>query len=80
MDQAREKDDARTVEREAHSLKGAVSILGAKKITDLALELELSGRAGDLTDAKKKIDKLRTEFEHLKEYINKLLSRNIAVE
>jgi two-component system sensor histidine kinase/response regulator len=65
--------DAKVVEREAHSLKGASGNLGAKPIADLALQLEILGRTGDLAGAKEIIHNLRTEFERSGEYIKKML-------
>jgi len=67
--------DAKVVETEAHSLKGAAGNLGAKPIADLALRLEFLGRKGDLAVAEEIVCNLRTAFEHLEEYINKSLPR-----
>jgi CheY-like chemotaxis protein/nitrogen-specific signal transduction histidine kinase/HPt (histidine-containing phosphotransfer) domain-containing protein len=72
--------DAEVVEREAHSLKGGAGNLGAKPIADLALKLELLGRTGDLADAEEIVCNLRAAFEHLEEYINKLLPREGALK
>ncbi len=65
--------DFQLVERESHSLKGASGNLGAKRIVDLASSLELLGRANDLSDAGEIIDKLKKEFENLKQYIPPLI-------
>jgi two-component system sensor histidine kinase/response regulator len=72
--------DAKVVEREAHSLKGGAGNLGAKPIVDLALQLELLGRKGDLAVAEEIVSNLRTAFEHLEEYINKSLPREGALK
>ncbi len=71
IDQLREalnKGDSTLVEREAQHLKGAASNLSVKGIADLALKLELLGRASDLSDADEIIDKLKKEYENLKQY------------
>ena len=43
--------DTKTLEREAHKLKGALGALCAQPAADAAQKLELIGRRGDLTDA-----------------------------
>jgi PAS domain S-box-containing protein len=73
--EAIKRDDAKVVEREAHSLKGAAANLDAKPMADLALQLELLGRTGDLAGAGEIVCNLRTAFEHLEKYINKSLPR-----
>jgi PAS domain S-box-containing protein len=72
--------DAKVVETEAHSLKGAAGNLGAKPMADLALQLELLGRKGDLAVAEEIVCNLRTAFEHLEVYINKSLLREGALK
>ncbi|MCJ7578124.1 MAG: response regulator, partial [candidate division Zixibacteria bacterium] len=72
--------EAKVVEREAHSLKGAAGNLGAKLMADLALQLEFLGRKGDLAVAEEIVCNLRTAFEHLEEYINKSLLREGALK
>jgi len=67
---AAKKGNAELVEREAHSIKGAAGNLGAKGIAHLSLKLELLGRTGNLAGAQEMIGNLRTEFEHLEEYIH----------
>ncbi|MGB8658405.1 MAG: response regulator [Candidatus Zixiibacteriota bacterium] len=69
LEEAIEKGDARLVEREAHSLKGAAGNLSAKGIADLALKLELLGRSGDLGGAEEIIGNLNTECKRLEEYV-----------
>ncbi len=78
LDQAVQKNDSQIVERIAHSIKGAASNLGAKRISDLALKLEVTGRKGDLTNAQDVIHNLRTEFKYLEEYV-KSLTQTIKV-
>ena len=43
--------DAQELMREAHTLKGALKVLGAAAAAGLALDLESLGRAGDLSRA-----------------------------
>jgi len=70
LDEAVKKGDAKVVEREAHSIKGAAGNLNAKRFADLALKLELLGQTGDLAGVQEMIDNLRTELAHLQEYSN----------
>jgi len=80
LDEAVKKGDAKVLEKEAHSIKGAAGNLGAKPIADLTLKLELIGRTGDLADAKELILNLRAELKHLEEYFNKSLLQEVALK
>jgi HPt (histidine-containing phosphotransfer) domain-containing protein len=40
--------DGQAVARQAHALRGSLSILGARRAAELAQALETAGRAGDL--------------------------------
>ena len=79
LDKAIKKGDAETVDREAHSLKGLAAQLSVKGLADLSLNLELLGQKGNLDEANDELDKLKTEFQHLKEYINNSLHHEITV-
>jgi two-component system sensor histidine kinase/response regulator len=72
--------DAKVVEREAHSLKGAAGNLGAKSIADLALRLEFLGRRGDFAGAKEMIGDLKAELKRLEEYSNRSFKGEIALK
>jgi len=74
LDQAAMTGDAKMVEREAHKIKGTAVNLGAQRIADLALELELVGQRADLNDTEEMIQDLRAEFRRLAEYIGKKTS------
>ena len=54
-----ESGDAATAGRTAHSLKGSVANFGASAVVKAALELEQSGRAGDLTHAPEVFSELK---------------------
>ena len=54
--------DARSVERESHSLKGSCGALGAIDLMNLAGELEVRARAGQLEGAAARVDALEAEF------------------
>jgi HPt (histidine-containing phosphotransfer) domain-containing protein len=72
-------DNAKVVERGAHSLKGAAGNLSAKPIADLALHLEILGRTKNLAGAKETIGKLNAELTRLEEYYNQSFKEKIAL-
>jgi CheY-like chemotaxis protein len=72
--------EAKVVETEAHSLKGAAGNLGAQPIADLALRLESLGRTKDLAEAKKIIGNLKAELKRLEEYSNRSFKGEIALK
>ncbi len=73
LEGAIKKGDAKLVEREAHSIKGAAGNLGATGIADVSLRLELLGRKTDLSGAHEVIVRLKTEFKRLEEYVHQSL-------
>jgi PAS domain S-box-containing protein len=75
LSEAAKRDDAKLVEREAHSIKGAAANIGANGMADLSLKLELMGRTGDLSRAQEMMDKLKGEFERLEKYAHQRSER-----
>ena len=63
-----ENGDATTVERAAHTLKGAAANIGAEKVRDTALHLEEIGRAGELSAIDTVIRQLEADLKHLKDF------------
>jgi CheY-like chemotaxis protein len=61
-----EAGDAKSVERQAHSIKGAAAAVGGKGLAQLAFTIEKSGNAGDLSAARSGLEKLVFEFKRLK--------------
>ena len=57
--------DAAGVQRAAHTLKGSVSVFGAHRTVELALQLECMGRAGDLTGAAEAMGLLAAELDRV---------------
>jgi two-component system sensor histidine kinase/response regulator len=70
LEGAIKKGDAKLVEREAHSIKGAAGNLGATGIADVSLKLELLARKTNLSGTNHVIAKLKTEFKRLEEYVH----------
>ena len=80
LQEAAEEGRAEVVEREAHSLKGAAGNLGAKRLADLSLNLELAGRAKDLAGAAEMINDLQAEFERLEEFVRQSVKFDVALK
>ncbi len=59
---------------EAHTIKGASYSVGAKKIGDEALGIELSGKQNDIDNILGRIDVLNKAIEDTKMFLNKFLS------
>lgn len=62
---ALETQDAEGFRRAAHSLKSNGASLGAISFSASAKELEMMGKAGDLSRAAEKVEGLRAEFERV---------------
>jgi len=59
--------DAKGVERQAHIIKGAAATVCGEGLMNVAFELELAGRSGDLQTATASFAELQNRFERLKE-------------
>jgi len=73
LKEALEKRDASSVMREAHTLKGASADVGGKALLETTLEIEKAGEAGDLETVKACMPELETQFERLKEAMNRTM-------
>ncbi|MGB3093590.1 MAG: PAS domain S-box protein [Candidatus Zixiibacteriota bacterium] len=81
LDEAVRRGDAKTLQSEAHRLKGAAGNLSARFIADLALKLETSGRNGDMSGAEETIAELRTELKKLEQQcLGKSLAEKVATK
>ena len=67
--------DPSGVEQHAHSLKGSVSIFGAKDALDAAFALEKQGRSGDLTAAAAGLKRLEQALASLKPELEEIQRR-----
>jgi HPt (histidine-containing phosphotransfer) domain-containing protein len=72
--------DAKALERAAHTLKGAVSNLGAKDAFAAALRLEVLGRGGDLTDLEGAYAELEKAIIRLKGALAALIGADSALK
>ncbi len=67
--------DARTLERAAHTLKGAISNFAAEDAFQAALLLEKMGRSGDFTAAEDALRNLEIQIARLRPALASLLRR-----
>jgi HPt (histidine-containing phosphotransfer) domain-containing protein len=66
LNEAVREDDAPSVEREAHALKGSSVNMGALLMARICDRLEHAGRSGDLTPAPELLHQLEEEFERVR--------------
>ncbi len=57
--------DAEVVRRAAHSIKGSAGNIGAYEVMRLAAELDEHARAGDLSDARARVDAIAAAYEQV---------------
>ncbi|HEY5281206.1 MAG TPA: ATP-binding protein, partial [Polyangia bacterium] len=62
-----EAGNAKDVELQAHTLKGAAATVGGEGLVSWALAIEQAGRAGDLASAGSAFAELAAEFERLRQ-------------
>jgi signal transduction histidine kinase/CheY-like chemotaxis protein/HPt (histidine-containing phosphotransfer) domain-containing protein len=74
--EATEKDDAQSVERTAHTLKGSCGNMGAVRMEALCSELENIGHSGNLVAAPARISRLEEEFGRVRAAFEQELSRS----
>ncbi len=55
--------DADLFRRTAHSIKSSTAAFGAVELSSHARELEMMGKAGDLSGADPKVEQLKSDFE-----------------
>ncbi|MDA8563685.1 Hpt domain-containing protein [Mariniblastus sp.] len=67
-------NDSAIVEKSAHSLKGLMSNFGAKQCVELALKIELAGRAGSVDDCGSAFTGLEAAHRQLTEELKTLQS------
>ncbi|MDH7475745.1 MAG: response regulator, partial [Anaerolineae bacterium] len=74
------EENARTVQRVAHTLKGSSATLGAMKLSDLCKEVEEMGQAGTLAGAAEKVAQVEAEYEKVKLALQTSEVRKAVVE
>jgi HPt (histidine-containing phosphotransfer) domain-containing protein len=66
LKEALQKRDPETLQRQAHTLKGASANVGALRIQETALRMEEAGGKGDLEKAAHLLKGVEKEFEDFK--------------
>jgi CheY-like chemotaxis protein len=72
LEKAAQKGDADSVQKTAHSIKGAAGNLSAQNIFSLALTIENKGRSKDIKGVSLLIEDLKTEVSELRKFIEKM--------
>jgi len=65
-----QQGDAESLQREAHTLKGAALNLSAQGVSAAALRLEQIGREGNLSAGKKALRELNDDLVRLETYVD----------
>ncbi len=71
LQEALDKNNADTVTITGHTIKGAAANAGAEAMSEAALLVEQSGKAGDIAGAAKSFEDLKKEFELFKQALQK---------
>ncbi len=72
LGQALHSSEATPFGRYAHSIKSSSASFGALALSQLARELEMMGKANDLTGAGQKFEKLAADFLQVKQKLEEL--------
>jgi len=70
LTEAVEAGDAKEVKLCAHTIKGGAGNVGAKKLSEAASKLEQLASQGDLSDAGKLLDQIKTEFKKFELFVS----------
>ncbi len=71
LQQFLESGDAASVERQAHTIKGAAANVGGTALSELAFEIEKAGKTGDLSSIKERMQDLVAKFDQLRQEMEK---------
>jgi len=69
LKEALDKNSASSVQREAHTLKGASANIGAVVLQEMAFQIEVAGEAGDLVKASSLVSKLDEQLKILSKLV-----------
>jgi two-component system sensor histidine kinase/response regulator len=72
IEKALASGDAETVQKTAHNIKGSAGTLSARRLYSIVLEMEESGRAGDLSGTVALLEELKSEIGLLAEFASSL--------
>jgi PAS domain S-box-containing protein len=63
-------DDAETVQKTAHNIKGSAGTLSARRLYSIVLEMETKGRSSDLSEMPLLLEDLKSEIVRLGEFVS----------
>ena len=72
LQHALDVNDAGAFRQAAHSIKSTSLTCGALSLGEMAKELEMMGRAGDLAGAQEKVDRLAAEYDRVQHALKDL--------
>jgi CheY-like chemotaxis protein/HPt (histidine-containing phosphotransfer) domain-containing protein len=72
LEEAVQSDDTDSVQKTAHSIKGAAGNLSAQKIFSLALIIENKGRSKDIADVSPLIEDMKTEISAVQKFLDNM--------
>ena len=72
LQQALAAHDVKTFRQAAHSIKSTSNTFGALELGELAKELEMLGREGQLADAQAEVDRLIDEYDRVQRTLKDL--------
>lgn len=75
FEEALASEDISGLNKLAHSLKGAAATIDACRVREIALEMELAAKAGDLPATSDAQERLRKEVDTLETALNTALGR-----
>ncbi len=70
-------DDAGSVERSAHTLKGNAHLFGAKRVAEVSQRIETMGREGRLDDARQLIPELAADLLTLQAALSRIVDQGL---
>jgi CheY-like chemotaxis protein len=73
LKQAVDSQDAEQIAAMAHKIKGAAANMAAEQMREIALDLELSAKEGEIADAEDKAQALSAAFEQLSDALKQAL-------
>lgn len=66
-----EAEDAKGVERQAHTIKGAAASVGGEALRGVAFEIEKQGKIGDVSELEARMTELQRQFDRLRVAVEK---------
>ncbi len=72
LQSALDVNDTEAFRQAAHSIKSTSNTFGALSLSALSKDLEMQGRAGDLTGAQEKVDRLAAEYHQVQQTLKDL--------